>query len=401
MKSRLLHGICALALCVALSLGILPAKAENCFVINVDFLDMNSLRDNDYVAQHLSAGAAGIRLQKYISDSDELAARVRLTILQVATNTLVYDKNYGYQSGTFDSGEIYLPYVDSGTVPYLVTLYIEDWVYAIPFMHLMPRLVRNGACTFGVRIRDLNPALTSDWLMGTMLDLNALRVQGSIVLPICASNVYLIGEATVALNHEQLTVQLALASSANIELHEYAIYCITQVAELTTVDTHRMPQRGYSLGEAIDVYGASSALLYFPMSLSFDSGGLPLFSYDISSADLQSQVLLWNENLAQAPAPAFMDSIATETPTIEIIDEVDPEIVPEVQPVIDPEPEPDLEPEPETAPQPDLETELLPDFESELLPDLESEPLLDLESEPMLDLESESSPTTDDFAVIP
>lgn len=365
MKSRLLRGFFALTLCVALSLGILPAKAENCFVINVDLLDMNSLRDNDYVAQHLSAGAAGIRLQKYISDSDELAARVRLTILQVSTNTLVFDKNYGYQSGTFDSGEIYLPYVDSGTVPYLVTLYVEDWVYAMPFMHLMPRLVRNGACTLGVRIRDLNPTLTSDWLMGTMLDLNALRVQGSIVLPICASNVYLIGEATVTLDHEQLTVQLALASSANIELHEYAIYCITQVTELTTVDPHRMPQRAYSLGEAIDVSGASSALLYFPMSLSFDSGGLPLFSYDISSADLQSQLLLWNENLAGAQAPAFADPIATETPTIEIF----PETVPEVLPVIDPVPEPVL--------------------------DLESEPLPDLESEP------EPLPTTDDLAMIP
>ncbi|MEG0269400.1 MAG: hypothetical protein RR821_04035, partial [Clostridia bacterium] len=77
-----------------------------------------------------------------------------------------------------DSGVIYLPYVDNRTIPYLITLTAGDTTYAMPFMHLRPRLEYNGACTYGVRMQDFDSTLAMDWLMGTMLDLNALRTHG-------------------------------------------------------------------------------------------------------------------------------------------------------------------------------------------------------------------------------
>jgi hypothetical protein len=289
-----------LVLCLAFSLVWIPAKAEYCFVIDVDRLDMNSLRDSAYVEQNLSAQTSGIRVQKYISDSNELAARVRLTILQGDTNTLIFDKNYGYQSGTFDSGDIYLPSTDSRTVPYLITLYIEDWVYAMPFMHLMPRLSYNGACTYGVRMIDYNPSLTSDWLMGTMLDLNALRAQGWVTLPLCASNAFIVGEATVSVSGNELSVSLAFYPQANVELHRYAVYCIGNPAELTSVDPSYMPQRAYGADERIDITGMNTMLLYLPMSISYDSAGLSGFSYDLwNDAGLQQQLAMWNESILQ------------------------------------------------------------------------------------------------------
>lgn len=306
-------------LCATFLIGMIPARAEECFVVNVDSLDMNSLRDNDYVAEYLSGSAPGIRVQKYISNSDELAARVRVTLEQMDTHTVVFDKNYGYQSGTFDSGEIYLPFEGNHTVPYLVTLYVEDWVYAMPFMQLQPRFTYNGASTYGVRMRDYDPALTTDWLMGTMLDLHTLRSQGSISIPLCASNTYVVGQADVMLQGDLLYVTLGFVSQANVDLHECKIYCVKQVGNLTTADPKRMGEPAYAQGEGIDVSGADSVLLYIPMLLSYDPAGLNGFGYDLASdGDLQWQLALWSGNLMGAaqpeatPEPEWQEPIPTE-----------------------------------------------------------------------------------------
>lgn len=291
-------------LCAILSMGQIPARAEECFVVNVDSLDMNSLRDNDYIAEHLSGSAPGIRVQKYISNSDELAARVRVTLVQMDTQTVVFDKNYGYQSGTFDSGEIYLPFEDSHTVPYLVTLYVEDWVYAMPFMQLLPRFTDNGASTYGVRMRDYDPSLTSDWLMGTMLDLSTLRSQGGTSIPLCASNAYVVGQANVALQGDTLSVTLWFAPEANVELRDCKIFCVKQVGALTTAEPRHMGQPSYAQGEGIDVSGVDSVLLYVPMLLSYDPAGLQGFGYDLAADGwLQWQLALWNQNMMGVSQP--------------------------------------------------------------------------------------------------
>ena len=56
MKKRV--WICV-ALCALLVWAAVPSLAEDCFTIDVDALDMNSLNSDDYVAQYLSASAQG------------------------------------------------------------------------------------------------------------------------------------------------------------------------------------------------------------------------------------------------------------------------------------------------------------------------------------------------------
>ena len=297
MNRKQISGFVAALLCLALLFGHIPSvRAEDCFTINVDTLDMDSLNSDEYVALNLSAQTQGIRVQKYISDSSELAVPVRLTLTQMDSGTLLFDKDYGYQSGTFDSGVIYLPYVDNRTIPYLVTLYVADYVFAMPFMHLQPRLMYNGACTYGVRLRDLDSSLSADWLMGPMVDLTALRSEGYRVVDVCASNYSIIGQATIQMQGDSLCVQLSFVPSANVEVNYLSLYVITDCAGMTTADVSRMPQPARSAGEWIDVSGATSALIYMPMQVSYDSAGLSTFGYDLSSGDLQAQIALWQAN---------------------------------------------------------------------------------------------------------
>lgn len=310
MKNRGWKKAVLLTLLGCLLAGLLPApaRAEDFFTLNVDTLDMDSLNQNDYVAANLSAACQGIRVKKTISASSELAEPVRLSLTRMDTQTLLFDKDYGYQSRNFDSDVIYLPYGGGSTVPYLVTLYVGDTVYAMPFMQLQPRLQFNSACTYGVRLRDLG--LSGDWLMGTMLNLTELRNVGMKEIPLCASNAFYIGSATVMMQGDYLSVQLSFYPEANVEVHGASVYVITNGASLTG-DPAYSGMAALSVGDWADVTGASTALLYLPMQVSYDPSGLPSLDYDEGSASTQEQLRLWQQNLSGDVQP--VDTFVPDT----------------------------------------------------------------------------------------
>lgn len=286
MKKHLLHALICL-LCLMLTGA---AAAGEIFTIDVDALDVSRLNSDDYVSRHLSSAAQGIRVRKYISDSSELAAPLRLTITQMNSRTLVLDKNYGYQSGTFDSGDLFLPYGGDGVTPYLVTLYVGDYVYAMPFMQLQRRMQANSACTVGPRLRDLDSSMGGDWLMGTVLDLNRLRSQGSQTVEICASNSYIVGTAQLSMRGDSVRVELRFHESAHVDVHDQPVYLAVDGSSLHSA-------RAHGTGEWIDVGGAESALLYLPLKISYDPAGLPSFQY--SSSHYSDQFDRWDDARAR------------------------------------------------------------------------------------------------------
>ena len=283
MKQFLKRG---LALLLCLMLFAFPALGEDCFSIDVDALDLSRLNSDDYVAIALSSSAQGIRVRKQLTSSSEVASAVRLTLQRMDTGALLFDKNYGYQSGSFDSGVIYLPYASSGAMPCLVTLYAGDYIYALPFMHLQRRMEANSACTAGVRLSDLDPAQSSDWLMGTMVDLSQLRRDGVLTVELCASNRSVIGAADISLNGSDLRISLRFSSSADVELTDADLYVITDGHTLADTSAR-------NLNEAVNVSGADYALIYLPMEVSYDPAGLPAFHYDKERS--RSAQLLWKE----------------------------------------------------------------------------------------------------------
>lgn len=292
-----LRKVFCLFLCLFLSAfpAFVTASAQDGFTIDIDALDMNSVGDASYIAQHLTAPTQEIRVQKAISDSNELAARVRLTIEQTETSTVIFDKNYGYVSGEFDSGYLYLPYVDNNVIPYLVTLTIEDWTYAVPFMQSQPRLQNNGGCTYGLRMRDYG--LSNSWVMGTMLDLDTLRNQGGTSIPLCASNLYIVGQAAVSVSGDSLSVSLSFTPAADVSISSLNVYLIGNVSALSTVDSSAIGQPAYGEGQSISIAGMSTALLYLPFTLSYNPTGLPETADIDTSSLLGNQQALWSANL--------------------------------------------------------------------------------------------------------
>ncbi len=291
LKSRKLLWFFALLL-------LLPvfSLAEDSFLIDVDTLDAGQLSSSTYVEQHLSVQTQGIRVRKYISDSSELAASIRLTVAQSENHSVIFDKNYGYISGTFDSGNIYLPYVDNNVIPYVITLQVADTTYSIPFLQKQARLNNNNGCTYGVRLQDYASSLTGNWQMGTMLDLDALRSQGSVSIPICASNLYIVGQATISVSGDQASVSLSFSQSADVQVTSSTVYL---VGDVSTISSFPPSAASYSVGQGIPVQGLRSALLYVPLTLSYDPTGLEEFQYNLGSKALSRQLALWNANLAE------------------------------------------------------------------------------------------------------
>ena len=137
--------------------------------------------------------------------------------------------------------------------------------------------------------------------MGTMLNLTELRSVGMKEIPLCASNAFYIGSATVMMQGDYLSVQLNFYPEANVEVHGASVYVITQGASLTG-DPAYSGAAALSIGDWADVTGASTALLYLPMQVSYDPSGLPALSYDLGSASTQEQLNLWQQNLSGAAA---------------------------------------------------------------------------------------------------
>jgi len=167
-------------------------------------------------------------------------------------------------------------------------------------MHLQARLSYNGACTSGVRLRDLSASLGGDWLMGTMIDLNDLRSDGYMSIDLCASNQYVVGTAHVYMNGSELSVDVDFASSADVEINQSTVYVATDCAAFAK---GQYPA-AHDLGEWISVGGADSALLYLPMQISYNPAGLSSFYYNADA--VRRQISLWDENQSRNRSSDFV-----------------------------------------------------------------------------------------------
>lgn len=312
-KKSLLTG---LVLCLLLTCASAFAGEVDFFTLSIDALDLTRLNNNEYVSLNLSSSMPGLRIIKQVSQSSELAQPVRLTLVRMDTQVLLVDKDYGYQSKQFDSGVIYLPYSSSYITPYLVTLYAGDMVYAIPYMHRQPRLTSNTGCSYGIRLRDLNPEMTSDWLMGTILDLDALRLSGTQTVNLCASDYYIIGYAKITMENEYISIQPFFNTEANVEVHGLSVYVINDASALCS-DPQLINHPVYTVNQKIPVENLPSVMLYMPMLLSYDPVKLNSFDYNLNHPELIHQLNLWNgssnpDSIPETPSSGFVWTEETE-----------------------------------------------------------------------------------------
>ncbi len=284
-KSRLacIKGLACFALLLAMLAVIPAALAQDAFVIQVDKLDMNRLNDSEYVKEYLSAATQYLRVSCVLDG----AKQVRLQVVRADSGTVVMDKNYGQVSGTFRSGDIYLKFSGSSTVPYTITLTAGDTTYSFPFYRRLVSLKNNTACTFGVRIKNLDKRLTEAWTMATPLDLEEIAaLPGGVKrIDLCASNMYIIGTVAVRVRDGALRVSMQLEEENDFEISEQHLFLITSPSDWNSIDPKRLVEQEYEIGVDIlleeNLKDTRYVIIYLPVKLSYDPNGLHRFSYDL------------------------------------------------------------------------------------------------------------------------
>ena len=301
-RSARIHWLAGLILLLA-ALAVFPAAlAQDAFLIQVDQLDMGRLNDSEYVNEELSAPTQYIRVNCALNGTKQ----VRLQVIQADSGSIVMDKNYGQVSGTFQSGEIYLKYTGSSTVAYTITLTAGDTTYTFPFYRKLVMLKNNTACTFGVRIKNLDRGLTDAWTMATPLDLEEIAaLPGGVKrIDLCASNMYIIGTVSVRVRDGALRVSMQLnedenAGESSFEISEQHLFLITSPADWNSIDPRRLAEQEFEIGVDISLEDSlpnvKYAVLYMPIKLSYDPNGLNRFSYNLQEdPELIRELEIWD-----------------------------------------------------------------------------------------------------------
>ena len=282
ISSSVFKWLPGLILALAAICFIPAALAQDAFVIPADKLNLNKLNNSEYVNEHLSAGTQYIRVTYALGGE----AEVRLNVKRADTGSVVVDKDYGMVAGNFRSDDIYLKYSGSGTIPYTITLTINDETVSFPFYRRLMLLKNNTACTFGVRIKTLDHSLTDAWPMATPLDLEEIAALpgGTKRIDLCASNMYVIGTVSVRVREGALRVSMQLMDDTGYEIIDQHLYLIPSPSQWDTIDPKLTSLSEYETGVDIPIADnlpdTRYVVLYLPVKLTYDPNGLERFSYD-------------------------------------------------------------------------------------------------------------------------
>lgn len=185
----------------------------------------------------------------------------------------------------------------------------------------------NTVCAIGIGLREEYPELTDKWYHVVPIDLTQ---DGETVLPLVATNLYFIGEATVTVEDGKVTVTYEYKNGRMVE-NQPVLNWFTSIDEITT-EYLEAPEGKYEYGQAVDIEedldNAGLGYLFICNNISYykafykHGGGLPIYRYT-------------NESEAKAREPLF--ALMANPP-------VQPTPVPTPEPTSEPTVEPTAEP---------------------------------------------------------
>lgn len=118
----------------------------------------------------------------------------------------------------------------------------------------------NTVCSFGPHFRNVTPDLTSKWYMFTPLDLSRDGVQ---TYELVAGNVFVIGDVTIEVKGDNLTVNYHYCSNDILDKDQF-FTIFGDYDEITTVEPEQLNRMEYNKTYSIqnDLGGDTSVLLF-------------------------------------------------------------------------------------------------------------------------------------------
>ena len=203
--------------------------------------------------------------------------------------TMVYDGDGKVSAISYNDGDGRTAYYDaatftwySGTGADRVAIAVPEWASEIdmsdietggskrPVEPVIPRgtwYPDNTACTFGIHLRDIEPALTEKWYTVTPIDLSQDGIQS---YELVAGNMYIIGQVNVAVNGDEVIVDYKLiregVGKTKVSKEYMNIFSDLNSITLEALEGDVLEGQGYEFGQPIsiakDLGGDTNVLLY-------------------------------------------------------------------------------------------------------------------------------------------
>lgn len=236
----------------------------------------------------------------------------------------VFNRVYKNSKAAFKSPEIFLDFKKSATVPYRVELYVNDELRVSDYIYRMLLVLSNNTvCTRGIRFRDIDEGITTQWMMFTPVDLYEIDENyGVQVIDLVGSNMYLVGKLQIVRNYDQFMFTMTdidtydgatrekdapytvpddpyapVVDDHAITFGKQSLCLYPSLASVTGVQPEDMPRHfkldtWYSVTR--DLYGEPRQLLYLNGRISYDPNGLLRIGDTYGSSFTQSLVRLMN-----------------------------------------------------------------------------------------------------------
>ena len=133
---------------------------------------------------------------------------------------------------------------------------------------LSETLPDNTACSYGLRFRDEASDLTDKWYMYTPVD---LTIEGTLDVPLIASNRYRIGTAQVTIKQGQVSATYTITADM-VQVKQEFIAFLPGLDGLETVEPEALESLNVPLGTPVDIasLGGSQALFFMRLVVTYD-----------------------------------------------------------------------------------------------------------------------------------
>lgn len=189
-----------------------------------------------------------------------------------------------------------------------------------------PDFPNNTVCAAGISLREEYPGLTDKWYHVVPIDLTQ---DGQTVLPLVASNLYYIGEATVTVKDGKVSVTYSYKKGRMAE-NAQVLNWFTDIDDITT-EYLDAPQGKYAFGQPVDIKedldNAGLGYLFICNNITYyrdfypDGGRLCVFRYDgKKETEAREPLLALMANPPVQPTPEPTEA-PTPEPTVESTEE--------------------------------------------------------------------------------
>ncbi len=147
----------------------------------------------------------------------------------------------------------------------------------------IPRLssmkYRGTACSQGPRFRDVRPKLTDKWNMYTPLDLSR---EGTLTVPLVASNQYVIGTVLLESRGGKVTVSYE-TDIAGVNVRSEFLTFFSDLESVVTIEPSELTAWGFPLGTPFSIQkgllGDTSVLMYLALLVDYDTDASGIRDY--------------------------------------------------------------------------------------------------------------------------